>query len=116
MSNAHSHELSSGSQGGCTPTCSEPVASGQLDLDSLRAAFPNWHLGGAPGYWFAVRGGVEVAGGPRSLLRCCLSADTLEALADKLCLQVYLDGLSDQELEGVWQHVKLPHSTEQAAS
>src|SRR5689334_16069511 len=72
--------------------------SSQLDPESLRAAFPDWRLGGAPGNWFAVRGGLEATSGPRSLLRRCLSASTLSALADKLCLQEHLDGLSDHDL------------------
>ncbi len=29
-------------------------------------------------------------------------------LAEMLCLQEYLDGLSDSELGVVWQHVELP--------
>ena len=100
-----------------TGACGQsPGAVSQLDLESLRASSPNWRLGGTPGNWFAVRGGLEAASGPQSLLRHCLSASTLEALAEKLCLPEHLDGLSGQELAGVWQRVKLPHSTEQAAS
>jgi hypothetical protein len=94
----------------------QAVALSQLDLDSLRAAFPNWRFGGVPGHWYAVRGGVEAASGPRSLLRRCLSASTLEALADKLCLQHFLDGLSDEALANVWQQAKLPQASDQAAS
>lgn len=82
--------------------------AGQLDLESLRATFTNWRLGGEPGYWFAVRGGVEVTSCPRSLLRRCLSASTLEALADMPCLPEYLDGLSDHELADVWRRASLP--------
>jgi hypothetical protein len=87
-----------------------------LDAVALRDAFPGWRLGGATGYWFAVRGGVEVTTGPRSLLRRCISASTIPTLADKLCLQEYLDGLNDCELEGVWQQLRLPTSSKSAAS
>jgi hypothetical protein len=53
--------------------------------------------------------------GPRSLLRCYLRADTLLALADKLCVQAYLDGLSDQALAEVWQRVSLPRPSGRAS-
>ena len=54
--------------------------------------------------------------GPWSLLRRHLRADTLLALAEQLGLQVYLDNLSDQELAEVWQRVRLPKRSRQAAS
>ena len=88
----------------------------ELDLDVIRASFPDWRLSGALGHWFAVRGGIETASGPRSLLRRCLSASTLGALADKLCLQAFLDGLSDEALATVWQQAQLPSTSDQAAS
>jgi hypothetical protein len=44
------------------------------------------------------------------LLRRCLNASTREALAEKLCLQEHLDGLSDHELADVWQRAGLPQS------
>jgi hypothetical protein len=37
-------------------------------------------------------------------------------LADMLCLQDFLDGLSHQELADVWRHIKLPPQVKQAAS
>lgn len=86
------------------------MSEDKLDIESLRTTFPNWHLGGAPGYWLAFRGGLEAADGPRSLLRRCLSASTLEALAEKLCLQEHLDGLSDHELADLWRQVGLTQS------
>jgi hypothetical protein len=88
----------------------------QLDLDTLRAVFPDWHISGSPGSWFAVRGGLVAHDGPRSLLHSYLTASTLLELAEQLCLQEYLGDLSDQELTGVWQRIKLPHPTEQATS
>ncbi len=79
-----------------------------IDLESVRATFPGWRIYHVSGNWHAFRSGTSMLDGPRSLLRCHLHADTLLALADKLCLQAYLDGLSDQELTEVWQQVRLP--------
>ena len=89
---------------------------GELDPGSVRAAFPGWHIGGSGGNWYAFRGGTVAPDGPRSLLRCYLRADSLSALAEKLCLQEYLDGLSDQELSEVWQQVSLARPFGQGAS
>jgi hypothetical protein len=88
----------------------------QLDLDTLRAVFPDWHISGSLNYWFAVRGGFVSPDGPRSLLHCYLSASTLVELAEQLCLQEHLDGLSGQELADVWQRAELSRPTEQATS
>ena len=63
-----------------------------LDVTMVRATFPDWRIGGSPGCWFAVRYGIEVSDGPRSLLRRYLSSPELEQLTEKLCLQEYLDG------------------------
>jgi hypothetical protein len=101
------------------PGASAPVSHvtvAQLDLDTLRAVFPDWHISGSLGCWFAVRGGFVALDGPRSLLHCYLSASTLLELAEQLCLQEHLDGLSDQELANVWQRIELPRPTKQAAS
>jgi hypothetical protein len=75
--------------------------------ESLRVACPGWRIGGSSGNWHAFRSGISMMDGPRSLLRRHLHADTLLALAERLCLQEYLDGLSDQELAEVWQQVSL---------
>ena len=89
---------------------------GQLDLESLRAACPGWHIAGSSGNWHAFRGGISMLDGPWSLLRRHLRADTLLALAEQLCLQYYLDGLSGQELAEVWRHVSLPEPSRQDRS
>ena len=81
---------------------------GSIDVTALRRTFPQWRITGAQGCWFAMRGGLEMRAGPRSLLRCSLDAPTLVALAEKLCLQEYLDGLDEDELEDVWQRASLP--------
>jgi hypothetical protein len=54
--------------------------------------------------------------GPWSLLRRHVRADTLLDLAERLCFQTHLDGLSDQELAEVWQRARLPEPTGPAAS
>lgn len=101
------------------PGASAPVSHvtvAQLDLDTLRAVFPDWRIHGSLDCWFAVRGGFVAPDGPRSLLHCYLSTSTLLGLAEQLCLQEHLDGLSDQELADVWQRVELARPTEQATS
>jgi hypothetical protein len=92
------------------------ASNGALELDSVRAAFPGWHIGGSGGSWYAFRGGAVALDGPRSLLRCYLHADTLTALAEQFSLQEYLDGLSDRELAEVWHRVSLSEPSGQAAS
>jgi hypothetical protein len=87
-----------------------------MDLGALRTACPGWHIAGSPGTWHAFRGGIFMLDGPWSLLRPYLGADTLTALAEQLCLQAYLDGLSDRELTEVWRQVRLPEPTGQADS
>lgn len=82
-----------------------------LDLESLRVACPGWHIGGSPGNWHAFRSGISMMDGPWSLLRRHLHADTLLALAERLCVQAYLDGLSEQELAEVWRRVSLLKSS-----
>lgn len=87
-----------------------------LDLELLRAVCPGWHIAGSFGNWYAFRGGISMLDGPWSLLRCFLHADTLPALAEQLSLQEYLDGLSEQELTGIWQDVSLPKPSKKVAS
>jgi hypothetical protein len=69
------------------------VTRTSLDVGTLRAALPGWvifHNGEA---WFAIRrgGGMERYGGPGTLLPNCLRAESVEDLAQQLCLQDYLD-------------------------
>lgn len=84
------------------------TAFGTIDATMLRQTFPQWRITGAEGCWFAIRGGLEMRAGPRSLLRCLLSGSTLVELAEKLSLQEYLDGLDEDELEEVWRRASLP--------
>lgn len=87
----------------------------ELDLDSVRATFLDWRIVGERGTWYAFRGGLMELEGPQSLLRCYLRADTLLALVDKLCVQHFLDGLTDQELTEVWRRVSLPQPSRTAS-
>ena len=81
-----------------------------IDAAMVREAFPEWHLAGGPGRWFAVRGGCVAESGPASLLRCYLSALDLPQLAEKLGLQQYLDDLPAEQLAEVWERVTLPEN------
>jgi hypothetical protein len=85
----------------------------EVDLESLRAACPGWRIAGSSGNWHAIRSGVSMMDGPWSLLRRHLRADTLLVLAEQLGSQEYLDGLSEQELAEVWQHVSLAEPSRQ---
>lgn len=89
---------------------------GQLDLDSLRAACPGWHIAGSADNWHAFRSGLSMLDGPWSLLRRHLHAATLVDLAEQLGLQAYLDGLSEHELAEVWQRMSLPEPSRQDRS
>ncbi len=95
---------------------SEVASIETVDLEALRAACPGWHIAGVSGTWHAFRRGIFMLDGPWSLLRRHLHADTLLALAEQLGLQEYLDGLNEQELAEVWQRVRLPKRSGQAAS
>jgi hypothetical protein len=88
----------------------------QLDLEAVRATFPDWRLYHISGNWHAFRSGVAMLDGPWSLLPRHLHAATLPDLAERLCLQAHLDDLSDQELAEVWQQMKLPEPTGQGGS
>lgn len=79
-----------------------------LDLTMVRATFPGWRIFSSAGCWWAIRGGLEFFDGPKSLLRCTLSASTLVRLAEKLSLQEYLDGLTAEELADVYARASLP--------
>ena len=98
------------------PGASPGEVASQLDLASLRATFPDWRFYRMSGNWHAFRSGLAMLDGPRSLLRCHLHAATLPDLAERLCLQTYLDDLSDQELAEVWQRVKLPEPIGEGSS
>ena len=55
-----------------------------------------------------MREGTERLDGPLSLIQHVHTAADLTGLAEKLCLQEYLDGLSAEELAAVWREMALP--------
>jgi len=55
------------------------------------------------GTWWATRGGLQVWDGPRSLLLRVITASDLTALADRLCVQEWLDNLDDEALAAVYR-------------
>jgi hypothetical protein len=80
------------------------VASfGEVTAPMLWATFPQWRIFESGGVWWATRGGIQEWDGPRSLLMRVLGTGDLNALAEKLCLQEWLDGLDDTALEAVYR-------------
>jgi len=75
-----------------------PDGIGMLEADAVRETFSCWHIFTAHGAWWAMRGGLQEWSGPASLLARVLCAETLEALAEKLSLQEYLDLQTPAEL------------------
>ena len=85
-------------------SCRHDLAgSGEITPGMLHATFPQWRVFEAGGAWWATRGGMQEWGGPRSLLMRVLGAGDLNALAEKMCLQEWLDGLDDAALEAVYR-------------
>lgn len=72
-----------------------------LTVDMLRETFPEWRVFEQGGVWWAIRGGIQVWDGPRSLLLRSFTAPNLTTLAEKLCIQEWLDGLDDEALAAV---------------
>jgi hypothetical protein len=79
------------------------VAHGEITVEMLRQTFPRWRIFQSDGMWWAIRGGVQTWDGPRSLLLRSLSASDLMMLADRLCVQEWIDGLDDDALEAIYQ-------------
>jgi hypothetical protein len=86
----------------------EGDAATVVDAAMVREAFPEWGIAEGPGFWYAIRGGQVVEFGPRSLLRCYLRAPDLPHLTEKLGLQRYLDSLTPEQLDDVWDRAMLP--------
>lgn len=83
---------------------------GEITVDMLRATFPQWRVASCNGIWWALRGGLEPLDGPESLLLRIVSARDLTALAERLCLQDYLDRLDPDELAAVYRDMTLPEA------
>ena len=75
---------------------------GMLSVEGLREVFPQWRIFRAGGTWWAMRGGLQEWDGPRSLLLRVISAAGLLELAERLCLQEWLDGLDSEALAAVY--------------
>lgn len=80
------------------------VASvGEITVEMVRQTFRQWRVFEQGGTWWATRGGLQVWDGPQALLLRVITAPDLTALADRLCLQEWLDDLDDEALEAVYQ-------------
>jgi hypothetical protein len=86
----------------------DPGSLGKLTPDVLRNTFPGWRIFQNLNAWWATRGGIQAWNGSRSLLQRALIGESLERLAEKLCLQEWLDGLGSEELLAVWRDMTLP--------
>jgi hypothetical protein len=84
------------------------AALGEITPQMLRDTFPKWRVFESGGVWWALREGKAEEDGPRSLLRIVIGARDVPGLAEKLCLQEWLDGLDPAELDAVWRDVALP--------
>ena len=76
---------------------------GEITAEGLRETFPRWRIFSTAGVWWAMRGGLQERYGPRSLLLRAISANDLTVLAERLCLQEWLDGLDDEALAAVYR-------------
>jgi hypothetical protein len=77
----------------------------EITSEMLRATFPGWRIARHPLGWWAMREGTERFDGSRSLIQHVHVAADLTSLAEKLCLQEHLDGLSAEELAAVWREI-----------
>jgi hypothetical protein len=88
------------------------VASlGDVTPEALRKTFPDWRIFNSGGVWWAARRGVQEWIGPESLLLRVICAADLTALAEKLCLQEWLDALSPDKLAAVYRDMTLPEES-----
>jgi hypothetical protein len=76
---------------------------GTLTVGMLRETFPEWRVFEQGGVWWAIRGGIQVWDGPRSLLLRSHTASDLTVLAERLCVQEWLDGLDAEALAAVYR-------------
>jgi hypothetical protein len=81
---------------------------GPVTVEMLRETFPQWHIFSQFGGWWATREGGQKFAGPQSLIRRVIVAADLTALAEKLCLQEWLDGLDMIALDAVWREMTVP--------
>jgi hypothetical protein len=84
------------------------AADGEITVQALRMAFPEWRIFQQYGGWWALRGGPVRLDGPESLLLRAVTARGLTAMTEKLCVQDHLDRLDPQELAAVYRDMALP--------
>jgi hypothetical protein len=83
---------------------------GEITPETLKKTFPQWRVFRSGGAWWATRGGMQQWSGPESLLLRVITAPNLIALAERLCLQEWLDGLDPDELASVYRDTTLPEA------
>lgn len=88
---------------GCPPGGYDTASLGAIEAAMLRQTFPQWWIFQNSGTWWAMRGGLQVWDGPRALLLRVITAPDLTVLADRLCLQEWIDRLDDDALEAVYR-------------
>jgi hypothetical protein len=76
---------------------------GEITAEELRQTFPQWRIFPGDGQWWAVRGGIEKWEGPESLLLRAVTASDLTGLAERLCIQDWLDSLDADTLAEVYR-------------
>jgi hypothetical protein len=84
---------------------SDGAALREITAEGLRETFRKWRIFRTAGVWWAIRGGMQERYGPRSLLLRAVSAADLTELAERLCLQEWLDGLDDEALAAVYRGI-----------
>lgn len=100
-----------GGDAGKTMPVSGLARDGGIGLQELRETFEGWRIFSGDGAWWAIRGGAQPVTGPESLLLPCLTAPGLPGLAERLCLQEWLDGLDPEALATVYQGTMLRSAT-----
>lgn len=85
----------------------EVASLGELTLEVLQREFPGWRIFRVSAdEWWATRGGEQLWNGPASLLKRALGAADIEKLAERLCLQEWLDSLGPGQLEAVYKDLQ----------
>ena len=92
-------------EGADGPDGDMPDVAGPAEITAggLRETFPQWRIFPGDGSWRAIRGGIEKWDGPESLLLRALTAPDLDTLAERLCIQDWLDSLNAGELAKVYR-------------
>jgi hypothetical protein len=76
---------------------------GRITVGMLRETFEQWTIGEAAGRFLAFRRGYFADSGPASLIRGCVIAGSPEGLADQLCMQAWLESLTEKQVAALWR-------------